>query len=150
MKEQTFTVTVSISDLKESFSKILNSPHKALIAQVVIDNLINTSKGLKQLYMALNGIRETVPFKVDDKVLVRTDYLSSYKIDVKRLVEGVDLYQGKLICRVEEINLVKADSVRIVYVGYPNITATEKEEIEQWVDPEFYKMELFNDNFPIE
>lgn len=150
MKDKHFIVKVPVSDMKDSFTKIINSPHRILIAKVITDNLHLTPKGLQQLYLAMNGIEENISFKVGDKCTISTSWLSGYRCDITRFVEGEDLYQGDLIVQIEEIDLLRVDCLKVMFVTYKDTSADEKTEIEMWLDPEIYKPKLFKEDFPIE
>lgn len=72
---------INLETLKIHLSKMIDSPHRELISQVIIAHLVKTEVGINHLVLACAGIEPLFKYKVGTDILVNVDKLHSWKID---------------------------------------------------------------------
>ena len=80
----TVDIKLTSDEIKAILEKLIKSSHAPLIADIVVENLRFTEVGLSQLYLAINGVRRILPFKVLDKVLVDYNTLPTWRFDEEK------------------------------------------------------------------
>ena len=79
-KKTHISVDIAVEDIRAALKKLICSDHSQLIGDVIIDNLLETDVGVKQLYLAMSGVREILKFKALDEVYIKYDYLYTSRI----------------------------------------------------------------------
>lgn len=108
-------VKVTVESIRDSLRKKIVSENSKLITDVIIDNLSITEVGLKQLFRALSGIEDKIPYKVGDFVMVKIDPLYSWKFDKVKTREAGLIVQERLRAQIISIKPYHDASLEIQY-----------------------------------
>jgi len=108
-------VKVTVESIRDSLRKRIVSENSKLITDVIISNLSVTEVGIKQLFKALNGIEESVPYKVGDFVMVKIEPLYGWKFDKDKTKEAGLIIQGRLRAQIIAIKLYQDAAVELKY-----------------------------------
>ncbi len=122
------TITVSMEQIKRALQKLIKSEHSKLIANVIVDNLSITDRGLSQLYNAFTGIEETCPYKIGQEILADVHALSSWRFDKPAMIEAGIIVNNKMKCGIMEIDMLKNSCL---HVKYKYLRSDEGENHEQ-------------------
>jgi hypothetical protein len=110
-KNKILTMEISALQLIERLSSLFKKtgePHADILADVIINNLEKSPVGLKQLGLALLGIKVDTKYKVGDKVRVIADSLYTWRWN-KTAMESI------IVNDTLEATIVKID----LYVDNP-------------------------------
>lgn len=119
-------IQITEDEIKALFSSIISSKHVKFIAEVVVGNLSTTEVGLRQLYLAMNGVFTPVNFKVGQSVYVKPDQLYSWYFNQQQMEEEGYLINGLMPCIISEIDNHAKNRVTVKY-KYIDKDGKEKE-----------------------
>lgn len=133
MKKDHIMVKVAIDTIKKMlFDRLEGSMHtRRIIADAVVENLVETEVGLEQIYMAMQGIEIQIPFAVGDRALVPFDSLATWRLDLDKTQEAGLLVKGCVVAEITEINPRKAQPIYVKYKAVKK-NGTEPEE-DTWI-----------------
>lgn len=135
-------IEVAIDDIRASLQKVIRSDYSPLIAETIITNLLKTEEGVKQLYLAMSGVKVCAKFKVLDKVLVKLDALATWRMDKDKTHEGGYTFKDKMKGVISEVDITATLPYR---VSYKYISPSGQEEKDDyWLDEK--NIELSNSN----
>ena len=108
-------VKVTVESIRDSLRKRIVSENSKLITDVIIGNLSITEVGLRQLFKALSGVEESVPYKVGDFVMVRIDPLYGWKFDKDKTKEAGLIIQGRVRAQIMAIKQYQDAAIELKY-----------------------------------
>jgi hypothetical protein len=115
-KKTEISISVTVNEIRAGLQKLIGSEHSQVITEAIIENLAETEVGLIQLYRAMSGIKDSVPFRVMDEVWVNFDSLPTWRMDRDKMGASPGLiFKDRLRCTIGDINLQKADSIYVKY-----------------------------------
>lgn len=137
-KEQLFKTTsirvvISAEEIREALYKSLKHPHKELIADQIVYNLIPTDKGLSHLYKALYGMVEETEFYPLQKVYMPLSEVTwKADKDAMKLTDMVE--KDHITATVIKIDLRQNYNVKVSYKYLDDSGETLSQE--DWVKKE--------------
>ena len=110
-------------EVKEALGRVINSPHKELIVDTIMQYLTGSNKSLgstsiDNMSKALMGVVPTVPFKLFDKVWVKVHDLPTWRMDLVRMRAEKLIFQDKVQAVVCRADPYMAPPVEITYYAY--------------------------------
>lgn len=108
-------VKVTVESIRDSLRKRIVSENSKLITDVIIGNLSVTEVGMRQLFKALSGVEESVPYKVGDFVMVKIEPLYSWKFDKDKTKEAGLIIQGRVRAQIISIKPYQDAAVELKY-----------------------------------
>ena len=125
-------IEVAIDDIRANLQKMIRSDYSPLIAEIIITNLLKTEEGVRQLYLAMSGVKVCAKFKVLDKVLVKLDALATWLMDKDKTRERGFTFKEKMKCVISEVDMTAS----LPYcVSYTYIASSGQEEKDTyWLD----------------
>lgn len=150
------TITVTIDQIKQALQKLIKSEHSKLIANVIVDNLSVTDRGLSQLYNAFTGVQDICPYKIGQEVLVDVHALSSWRFDKKAMKDANIIINDKIKCSITDIDMLRNTCIHVKYTyltikqNIDDIHEDTKEEDDNWVKLDYAHPvdNLIIDNLP--
>lgn len=125
-------IEVKIDDIRAGLQKIIRSDHSSLIAETIVTHLLNTEEGLKQIYLAMSGVKVCPQFKVLDKVLVKLDALATWRIDKEKTQEKGLTFKGYMKAVISEVNMTLSLPYCVSYIYIASSGQEEKDTY--WLD----------------
>lgn len=107
---------ISKNELGAAVGRVINSPHKALITEIILDSL-QSEVQVRKLAFALMGIKRQLPCKVLSTVWVKSRSLPSWRVDVKKMRQRGLFFQDKIKASVARISPVDNESIEIEFLG---------------------------------
>jgi hypothetical protein len=147
-KKSYVDVRIEVEEVRAALKKIIRSDFNNLIAEVIIDNLNETEVGISQLYLAMSGVRKLPRFKVLDEIYAEVPSLASWRMDKSRMETEKMLFQGKVKCKITDINLQRRDSYHVEYTFLDNKLGSTPIKDTYWLNED--KMKLSTDKEIIE
>lgn len=101
---------LSTDEVKDLLMRHLDIKQADSVANVIIGHVVQTDKGLGQLFKAMVGVFPAVDYKVGDMVWVKGTALSSWKYDMEATKALPNYREDMILCQIKRVN---------VYQGHP-------------------------------
>lgn len=138
-KEKThINIEVKIDDIRAGLQKLIRSDYSSLIAETIVTHLSITEEGLKQVYLAMSGVKVCAKFKVLDKVLVKSDTLPSWRMDLDKTKEAGYSVKGLVKGNIQDIDMTQSSAYQIYY-KYLN-SAGEEHIDTIWINEKYIEL----------
>ncbi len=116
--EASIHVELTTEDLIKYLEKQFgDNPNRKLLAKVIVNNLTTSDDGLRQLYLAIGGIIETIPYNISEKVLFKYEGQATWYTNKDKMMEAGFVKKGYLEGIIKSINPYKKDQIEISYKG---------------------------------
>lgn len=141
---------LSLSVVREMLEKALmtgSQKDPRMIADVIIDNLADTDKGISQLVMAFLGVRESTWWKPGDECLVKPAVIYGWGIEKDEMQKQGMYVKDMIKAKITAIDMTKKRQVTVLFEalekdssapgGHKTKTSSENVRIEDLVaDPD--------------
>jgi hypothetical protein len=108
-------IKLTAQEIKDMLLVHIKSPHSKLVADIIIGNLAETEVGLKQLFMAMQGVFKPVEFEVGQAVFVKPHNLYDWRFNKDLMAAHGYLVNGLVPGVITEINPHKEKRVTVSY-----------------------------------
>jgi hypothetical protein len=108
-------VKVTVESIRDSLRKRIVSENSKLLTDVIIGNLNTSEVGMTQLFKALSGIEDTIPYKVGDFLMVKISPLYGWKFDKEKTKEAGLIIQDRIRAQLVCINRYKETPLEVIY-----------------------------------
>jgi len=102
-KIKSVDIKLTTEELTQMLHMQLKSPHSKLIADIIIGNLAETEVGLKQLFMAMQGIFKPVEFTIGQSVLIKPEKLYDYRFNTQMMIDEGYFVNGLMPGLVKDV-----------------------------------------------
>lgn len=114
-QEKKVNIELTTTEVKELLMRHLDIKQAHGVADVIIGHMIQTEKGLGQLFKGLMGVFPTLIYKPKDFVYVKLDYLPSWRMDKAKTAELPSVNNGYILAQIVECNVYKGTPYRVTY-----------------------------------
>lgn len=108
-------IKLTAQEIKDMLLAHIKSPHSKLVADIIIGNLAETEVGLKQLFMAMQGVFKPVEFEIGQAVFVKPEKLYDWRFNRDLMVTYGYLVNGFVPGVITETNNHKEKRVTVSY-----------------------------------
>lgn len=116
MEEKKINVEVTITEIKDLLMKHLDVKRADSVANVIVGHMVQTDKGVPQLFKALLGVFPTAKYKPGDMLWIKLGGISSWKYDMVLTKALPNVQDDCILAQVKDIN---------IYLGYPYTVTIE-------------------------
>lgn len=114
-EEKKVSIELTTTEVKELLIRHLDVKQTHMVADLIIGHIIQTEKGLGQLFKGLIGIFPTLVYKEKDFVYVKLDYLPSWRMDKAMTAELPSVNNGHILAQIIECNPYKNSPYKVTY-----------------------------------
>ncbi len=114
-QEKKVNIELTTTEVKDLLMRHLDVKQAHNVADVIIGHMIQTEKGLGQLFKGLIGVFPTLIYREKDFVYVKLDYLPSWRMDKAKTTELPSVKDGYILAQIQECNVYKASPYRVTY-----------------------------------
>jgi len=114
-QEKKVSIELTTTEVKELLMRHLDITQAHNVADVIIGHLVQTEKGLGQLFKGLIGVFPTLVYKEKDFVYVKLDYLPSWRMDKAKTAELPTVNNGHILAQIIECNPYKGSPYKVSY-----------------------------------
>lgn len=149
---QIIQINVPVEEVRVRLEEMLDSPHRNMVADVIIGYLDKSPGGLEALVKALHGYQFFPKYKEGDEVLVDPTYLSSWRIDKDKMKEKGLLMKEGVRCKIESVDWYHTFPYRVSYnwINDKDETGEDKYSVrEENMFQEEYPEDIYKWNGPV-
>lgn len=108
-------MNVPTEELRVQLEEMLDSPHRDIIADIIIGSLDKTNAGLENLVKALYGYKFVPKYQVGEEIFVQSQHLASWRIDPVIMKEKGLLVNEGVRCKITDIDQYEASPYQVKY-----------------------------------
>lgn len=124
-REKIIEVKIASEQLRSVLKTKITSQYSELIVDTIIDNLMESPKGLQHLFMAFSGIAPTTDYKKGDLVYIDVSRIPKWNKDISKMEQENMIYQGYIKGVIVDINLNKEVPYTVEYNGFNTLGSEE-------------------------
>ena len=114
-EEKKVSIELTTTEVKELLIRHLDVKQTHMVADLIIGHMVQTEKGLGQLFKGLIGVFPTLVYKEKDFVYVKLDYLPSWRMDKAKTAELPTVNNGHILAQIIECNPYKGSPYKVSY-----------------------------------
>jgi hypothetical protein len=114
-QEKKVSIELTTTEVKELLMRHLDITQAHNVADVIIGHLVQTEKGLGQLFKGLIGVFPTLKYKEKDFVYVNIGNLPSWRMDKAKTAQLPGVVDGYILAQILECNVYKGAPYKVAY-----------------------------------
>jgi hypothetical protein len=113
-------ININIKHLKEILMSKLGdtTEYKGEIVESIIDSLLTTEKGIGNLYLSFNGLKDKIEdlnYQIGDTVIIKTESISIWSWDIALMKEKQIILNDTIECKIIGFNKEKERNLKVSY-----------------------------------
>lgn len=136
MAKDSIEVTITAEDVKSILASKLNISNARQVADIIIGNLCCTEVGLKQTYLALQGIVREIKFKPEQEAFIHPDGIYSWRYNEQDMIDKGFITNGLIPVRIVDIKYYAEYPIEVLWKYLAKDTGELKSE-RQWVEEKY-------------
>lgn len=114
MEEKKINVEVTATEVKNLLMRHLDIKQADSVANVIIGHMVQTNKGIPQLFKALIGIFPTAQYMPGTMIWIKLSSLSSWKYDMVVTKALPNVKDDCILAQIKDINIYDAYPYKVV------------------------------------